>query len=172
MKNYITPKGLKRLQDEYDFLVKLDRPKTVEVVKWAASLGDRSENADYQYGKKRLREIDKRLRFLSQRLKLAEVVDPVGFKSQKIQFGATVELESIEGEIRTVSIVGVDESSPRDGRVSWQSPLGKSLIGKEVGDDVSVQTPSGVVEYSILQINYCDIRLPAWEAPELKELKS
>ena len=164
--NYITPSGFKRLQDEYTFYKKEERPHITKLVAWAASLGDRSENADYLYGKKRLREIDKRMRFLSSRIGSAQVVDPLEQKrlhaaNQKrpIQFGATVTLEDSEGQEKVVSIVGVDESNVKKGRVSWQSPLGKSLLGKEVGDHVVVRAPGGENEYEIVEFIYKEIEI-------------
>lgn len=153
-KNYITPLGFKKLQDEYSHLSKVERPETVKVVTWAASLGDRSENADYQYGKKRLREIDRRLRFLSKRIAAAVIVDPESVQSEKIQFGASVTLEDEAGEIKELSIVGSDEIETKRGHVSWLSPVGKALLGKERGDDVTVRTPKGNKEYTVLDVKY------------------
>lgn len=165
--NYITPGGLKRLQDEYNDLSFSQRPSIVAMVKWAASLGDRSENADYQYGKKKLREIDRRLRFLDSRLKNIKVINPEDLKSHKIQFGACVRIMDIENEYeKVVFIVGVDETSPSDGRISWQSPLGRSLIGKELGDIVIVKAPRGELEYEINHIEYKKINIPPWEKME------
>ena len=137
--------------------MKIERPKTTEVVKWAASLGDRSENADYKYGKKKLREIDKRLRFLSKRIDESVVIDPVKSENSKIQFGATVEVEDEEGELKTFVIVGADEINPKRGLISWKSPIGKSLIGKEEGDEIQVRTPSGNKEYFINTVEYLEI---------------
>lgn len=156
-KNYITPKGLKTLQDEYDLLTKVERPEVTKIVAWAASLGDRSENADYIYGKKRLREIDRRTRFLSKRIELAFVVDPTKTVSEKIQFGATVILEDEEGLRKTVSIVGVDEIDTKKNRISWRSPLGSSLIGFKVGDTIDVQIPQGLLSYEIIEILYVEL---------------
>ena len=133
-KNYITPFGLKRLIDERDFLLKIERPKVVSVVSWAASLGDRSENADYIYGKKRLREIDRRLKFLGKRINLAFIVDPLSIKSKTIQFGASVIFREESGEEKKVTIVGIDEINIEKGLISWKSPIGKTLLGKMVGD--------------------------------------
>ncbi|MCR9203153.1 MAG: transcription elongation factor GreB [Halobacteriovoraceae bacterium] len=166
-KNYITPRGLKRLQDEYDYLKKVERPKVCDVVSWAASLGDRSENADYQYGKKRLREIDKRMRFLARRIDCAIVINPMDQKSERIQFGATVILVDEEGAKKEISIVGIDESDARSGRVSWKSPLGKSLLGKSDGDSVLVRAPSGEREFEILSFSYDDILMKefVYESP-------
>lgn len=156
-KNYITPKGLARLQDEYDFLKKVERPKVCDLVSWAASLGDRSENADYLYGKKRLREIDRRMRFLSHRISCAFVINPVNREMSQIQFGATVELENDQGKREKFSIVGVDEIDGHYGKISWKSPLGKSLLGKDVGDVIVVQAPKGEKEYEIISFVYEDI---------------
>lgn len=156
-KNYITPLGYKRMVDEHEFLTKVDRPEVTKTVTWAASLGDRSENADYQYGKKRLREIDKRLRFLNRRMNIAEVVNPVDFSSNKIQFGATVSVEDGNGEGRIFCIVGEDEIDIKKGHISWKSPVGSSLLGKEVGDNVIVQVPKGEIEIEILKIEYIKI---------------
>jgi len=126
-------------------------------VAWAASNGDRSENADYLYGKKRLREIDKRVRFLVQRIEIAVVVDPAGVEADKVQFGATVIIGDEEGVTRTFSIVGVDEIDTGRGLISWKSPIGSSLIGKEVGDTIDVHTPKGVISYEIIEIIYREI---------------
>jgi len=126
-------------------------------VAWAASNGDRSENADYLYGKKRLREIDKRVRFLVQRIEIAVVVDPAGVEADKVQFGATVIIGDEEGVTRTFSIVGVDEIDTGRGLISWKSPIGSSLIGKEVGDTIDVRTPKGVISYEIIEIIYREI---------------
>ncbi len=156
-KNYITPKGLKVLQDELHQLSRVERPEVTKVVAWAASNGDRSENADYLYGKKRLREIDKRVRFLVQRIEIAVVVDPAGVEADKVQFGATVIIGDEEGVTRTFSIVGVDEIDTGRGLISWKSPIGSSLIGKEVGDTIDVRTPKGVISYEIIEIIYREI---------------
>lgn len=156
-KNYITPIGHKKLKDELDHLLKVERPETTKVIQWAAGNGDRSENADYIYGKKRLREIDRRIRFLTDRLDKAIVVNPVEIVSEKIQFGATVEISDEEGNTKIISIVGVDEINTEKGHLSWRSPIGGSLIGKEEGDAISVRTPNGVLEYEIITITYKDI---------------
>jgi transcription elongation factor GreB len=153
-KNYITPKGMKALQDELHQLARIERPEVTKTVAWAASNGDRSENADYIYGKKRLREIDKRTRFLSNRIDCAIVVDPVSIKATCVQFGATVEIEDEEGERRVFSIVGVDEINTAKGHISWKSPIGSSLIGKETGDTIDVRTPKGTISYEIIGIHY------------------
>lgn len=156
-KNYITPIGFKKLVDELDHLVKIERPEITKTIAWAASNGDRSENADYIYGKKRLREIDKRIRFLKHRIDAAHVVNPVEIKSTKIQFGATVTLCDEEGVEKKISIVGVDEINTVKGHLSWKSPIGNSLIGKVEGESIVVRTPKGEIEYEILTIEYGDI---------------
>jgi transcription elongation factor GreB len=157
-KNYITPKGHMRLSDELRHLTRIERPEVTKTVAWAASNGDRSENADYIYGKKRLREIDKRTRFLSLRLDLAVVVDPEKVLSEKVQFGATVTVEDEDsGDVKTISIVGVDEINTEKNQLSWRSPLGSSLIGKEVGDTISVKIPAGIKTYEIIEIIYVKI---------------
>jgi transcription elongation factor GreB len=153
-KNYITPTGLKRLKDEYAELLHKERPKVVEVVAWAASNGDRSENADYQYGKKRLREIDRRLKFLTDRLDAAEVVDPSKVQADKVLFGATVTIANEEGDELIYQIVGEDELDPKAGKVSWKSPIAKTLLGKKVDDAVVLQKPSGAEEIVIVKIEY------------------
>lgn len=152
--NYITPSGHKKLVDELEQLLRIERPEVTKLVQWAASNGDRSENADYLYGKKRLREIDRRVRFLSQRLEAAVIVDPAKINSMKVQFGATLEVADDEGKSRVYSIVGVDEVDTAKGRISWQSPIGKTLIGKSVGDEVLVKIPSGEVTLEIIKIIY------------------
>ena len=156
-KNYITPIGYQRLIEEWDHLTKVDRPKVVEVVSWAASLGDRSENADYQYGKKRLREIDRRLRFLNTRINIAIVIDPKEAKSKKVQFGAKVTLIDSQGEKKVYFIVGVDEINSKKGLISWRSPIAKGLMGKEVYDEVQIQTPNGICEFEIESVEYFEI---------------
>lgn len=157
-KNYITPRGFKRLQDELHQLARIERPEVTKTVAWAASNGDRSENADYIYGKKRLREIDKRVRFLSSRIDIAVVVDPTSVKSEKVQFGATVSIsDEDDGVERVVSIVGVDEINTEKNQISWRSPLGSSLIGKVVGDTISVRIPIGTKSYEIINIEYVSI---------------
>jgi transcription elongation factor GreB len=152
--NYISPKGHQKLVDELDQLVKIERPEVTRLVQWAASNGDRSENADYLYGKRRLREIDRRIRFLTQRLDAAVIVDPTKITSQKIQFGATVELIDEDGVNKTFTIVGVDEVDTAKGRISWQSPIGKTLIGKALDEEVLVKTPSGELTYEVVSIVY------------------
>jgi transcription elongation factor GreB len=152
--NYITPRGHKTLIDELEQLLRVERPEVTKLVQWAASNGDRSENADYLYGKKRLREIDRRVRFLSQRLDAAVIVDPATIKSSRVQFGATLHVSDEEGNRKIYSIVGVDEVDTAKGRISWQSPIGRSLIGKEEGDEVLVKIPAGEVTLEIVKIIY------------------
>ncbi len=153
-KNYITPTGLERLRQEYGQLLNGERPKVVETVAWAASNGDRSENADYIYGKRRLREIDRRLRWLSDRLEKAEVVEPSQVRSTKVVFGATVTIEDEDGETVTYQIVGEDETDIKALQISWKSPLARALLGKTVGDEVTVRKPSGEVSVRIEKIEY------------------
>lgn len=152
--NYISPKGHQKLVDELDQLLKVERPEVTKLIQWAASNGDRSENADYIYGKRRLREIDRRIRFLSQRLDASVIVDPTKITSEKIQFGATVELIDEDGNNRKFTIVGVDEVDTAKGRISWQSPIGKTLIGKASGEEVLVKTPSGEITYEVVSVIY------------------
>ncbi len=153
-KNYITPSGFKKLRDEHKQLLEVERPKIVEVVSWAAGNGDRSENADYIYGKRRLREIDRRLRFLGKRMEIAEVVDPIAQSADSIRFGATVTVHDEEGEARVYVIIGIDESDPKIGRISWISPLGRALLKAKVGDSVTVHTPKGAQDLEIVSIEY------------------
>lgn len=155
--NYITPRGHQRLIDELENLLRVERPEVTKLVQWAASNGDRSENADYLYGKKRLREIDRRVRFLSQRLDQAVVVDPVKVITERIQFGATVRVVDEEGEEKTYTIVGVDEVNTALGRISWQSPIGRALIGKVVGDEVLVRVPAGEITLEVVNVRYQSI---------------
>ena len=152
--NYITPKGHQRIVDELEHLLKVERPEVTKLVQWAASNGDRSENADYLYGKRRLREIDRRLRFLNQRLDAAVIVDPTKTKSNKVQFGATVEVSDEEGRSKIYTIVGVDEVDTTKNRISWQSPIGKTLLGKEEGDEVLIRIPAGEITYEVVTITY------------------
>jgi transcription elongation factor GreB len=154
VKNYITPAGYRRLRDELALLWEVERPKLVETIAWAASNGDRSENADYIYGKRRLREVDRRIRFLSRRLEIAAVVDNAGQDADQVFFGATVTYADRSGRERTVSIVGVDEVDPARGRVSWISPVAKALLKAREGDAVTVQTPAGAEEIEVLAIRY------------------
>jgi transcription elongation factor GreB len=158
VKNYITPSGLQRLRDELRFLLARERPAVTEVVAWAASNGDRSENADYQYGKRRLREIDRRIRFLTKRIDAAEVVDPEaprrGRAATQIFFGATVRYASAEGVERVVSIVGVDEVDLNRNRISWMSPLARALMKSGPGDRVVLHAPRGTEHLQILEVRY------------------
>ena len=151
----LTPDGHARLKDELKQLRTVERPKVVDIVSWAASNGDRSENGDYIYGKKRLREIDRRMRFLMKRLDVAEVVDPARQTNRdKVFFGAWVTFENSRGEEKTVRIVGVEEARLEDGEISWVSPMARALMGKEEGDLAPVQTPNGVDEVEVLAISY------------------
>jgi len=152
--NYVTPAGHKRLNDELGRLWKVDRPKLVDTIAWAASNGDRSENGDYIYGKRKLREIDRRIRFLSKRLDSAVVVDNAGKKHERVYFGATVTVADGNGAEQTVSIVGVDELDPARGRVSWISPIATALLKGSVGDVVTLRTPRGTEEIEIVDIRY------------------
>lgn len=152
--NYITPEGFLKLQDEFKRLFHEERPKLVETITWAAGNGDRSENGDYIYGKKRLREIDKRLKFLRDRIESARVVDPKSVNSDKIVFGATVTLVDDGGEERSYQIVGEDEIEPGKNRISWKSPMAKALLGKVVGDEVEISRPAGPLVVEILNIQY------------------
>lgn len=155
LKNYITPAGHRRLMEEFDQLWKVERPEMVRTVSWAASNGDRSENGDYIYGKKKLREIDRRLRFLSKRLDNAEVVDPAQRgECDQVFFGATVMVSNAKGEEHTYSIVGMDEVDPGRGHISWISPLAKALIKAREGDVVTLRTPGGVEELEVMEISY------------------
>lgn len=159
-KNYITPAGLKKLKDEALYLIDKERPDLVKVVSWAASNGDRSENGDYIYGKRRLREIDKRIRFLTQRLDAAVVVDPANRESsEQIFFGATVTYVNENGTEHTVSIVGIDEANVSRGLISWISPLAKSLLKSKKGDVVLHQSPSGTEELEITEVRYESISI-------------
>lgn len=154
-KNYITPHGLRALTQEFNYLKLTERPEVTRVVSWAAGNGDRSENGDYIYGKKRLREIDSRLRFLAKRIESAEVIDPSSLKGLKIRFGATVTYS--DPEEKTVFIVGEDEIDPARGKISWRSPLAKALMNKEPGDVVEFNTPKGLVEVEIVEVTYREI---------------
>jgi len=156
-KNYITPGGYKRLHDELDKLWKVDRPKLVDTIAWAASNGDRSENGDYIYGKRKLREIDRRIRFLNQRVDSAVIVDNTGKAHEIVYFGATVTVADEDGNERTVSIVGTDELDLSRGRVSWVSPIATALLKGSVGDVVILRTPRGDEELEILAIRYDEL---------------
>ena len=153
--NYMTPQGYARLKEELVRLLDTERPEVVRIVSWAASNGDRSENGDYIYGKRRLREIDRRIRYLTKRLDTAAVVDPAQREeTDQIFFGATVTYAAQDGTERTVSIVGVDEADAQRGRVSWISPIAKALLRKRAGDSVSFATPSGMEEIEIVDVRY------------------
>lgn len=152
MKNYITPTGLEKLKTELRKLRDEERPKLLETIAWAAGNGDRSENADYIYGKKRLREIEKRLRFLTKRLEIAEVVDPATISTEKVSFGARVTIRDESGATVDYQIVGEDEIDTAAGQISWQSPIAKALLGKKQGDAVSVHRPAGTIEVEIVAI--------------------
>jgi len=154
-KNYITRDGYTRLRSELEHLMNVERPDVVQIVSWAASNGDRSENGDYLYGKKRLREIDRRIRFLTRRLEIAEVVDPAHQPNRdKVFFGATVVYSDSAGEEFRVTIVGVDEAEPLEGRISWISPVARALIKAKEGDTVTLRTPGGMEELDILEVRY------------------
>ena len=154
-KNYITPAGMTRLREEYDQLFHIERPKMVEVVSWAAGNGDRSENGDYLYGRKRLREIDRRLNQLSGKMKAAVVIDPAQQPQQdRVFFGAQVTYVDEEDREHTVTLVGQDEADAGQGRVSWFAPIARALRGARVGDAVTVQTPHGPQELEVLAIRY------------------
>jgi transcription elongation factor GreB len=159
-KNYITPAGFRRLQEELDHLWKRERPELVKVVSWAASNGDRSENGDYLYGKKRLREIDRRVRFLRKRLENALVVDPAQRgECDQVFFGATVTVERGDGSMLTCSIVGVDEADAGRGRISWVSPLAAALLKARVDDSVTLRGPEGAEELYVVEVEYREIVL-------------
>ena len=154
-KNYMTPQGHDRMRSELLQLIDDERPKVVEIVHWAASNGDRSENGDYIYGKKRLREIDRRIRFLTKRLELASISDPsVHHGNDQIFFGATVTYEDLQGQATTVTILGIDEADSLKGQVSWVSPIARALLKSRVGDVVKLQTPKGVQDIEVVQVSY------------------
>jgi len=154
-RNYITPAGHKRLKDELLQLIDVERPEVVRTVAWAASNGDRSENGDYIYGKKRLREIDRRIRFLTKRLDKAEVVDPAAREStDQVFFGATVLYATADGRENRVRIVGIDEVDPARGQVSWISPIARALLKAREGDSVQLRTPVGVETLEVLEVRY------------------
>ena len=157
VKNYMTPEGHRRMQEELRRLMRDERPKVVEVVAWAAGNGDRSENGDYIYGKKRLREIDSRIRFLTKRLESAEIVDPHRQKNRdQVFFGATVTYADRDGTEKTVTIVGIDEADLDQGQVSWVSPIARALMKAHEGDVVELRTPSGIEPIEIIEIRYRD----------------
>jgi transcription elongation factor GreB len=155
VKNYISPAGYQRLRSELLHLIDVERPEVVKTVSWAASNGDRSENGDYIYGKRRLREIDRRIRFLTQRLDLAQVVDASTQENvDQVFFGARVVYEDGKGTVRSLSIVGVDEAEPLAGKVSWVAPIARALLKARVGDVVTLQTPQGREDITVLEIHY------------------
>ena len=154
-KNYITPHGYRRLRLELFDLIDNQRPKVVDVVHWAASNGDRSENGDYIYGKKRLREIDRRIRFLTQRLEIAEISDPcIHHGSDQVFFGATVTYSDARGHENTVTILGVDEAISAMGQISWKSPVAGALLKARTGDEVTLMTPQGMQSLEVLDVQY------------------
>lgn len=154
-KNYVTPQGYARLRGELMSLLDEERPKVVEVVSWAAKNGDRSENGDYLYGKKRLREIDRRIRLLTKRLDIAEVVDPsLHHGHDQVFFGATVSYANDRGEERTITIKGIDEADSSRGEVSWIAPVARALLKARIGDEVTLQTPGGLERLEILDVTY------------------
>lgn len=159
-KNYMTPAGYARLKSELEHLLKKERPHIVEVVAWAASNGDRSENGDYLYGKKRLREIDRRIRYLNKRLAASQVVDPTQQQNcEQVFFGATVVIADHTGDEQTYRIVGIDEADAGRGLISWTSPLARSLIKNREGDSIRFQSPSGWREIDIIEVRYEAIEL-------------
>jgi transcription elongation factor GreB len=165
-RNYMTPAGYARLRVELFGLIDDERPKVVEIVHWAASNGDRSENGDYLYGKKRLRDIDRRIRFLTRRLEIAEVVDPaVHHGSDQVYFGATVTYVEDTGAERTVTILGIDEADSLQGQVTWVSPIARTLLKSREGDELKLLTPAGVVAIEVLQVSYPNA---ASELPPIK----
>ena len=169
VKNYITPSGLQRLKDEHRFLLTRERPAVVEVVAWAASNGDRSENADYKYGKRRLRQIDGRIRFLTKRIEAAEVVDTEtprsGHSAKRAFFGATVRYANAAGVSRVVSIVGTDEVDLNRNHISWVSPLARALMKSEAGDSVVLQLPRGTENLTVLEVRYQHISVEPFREP-------
>ena len=176
VKNYITPGGLQRLIDEHRFLLTRERPAVTKVVSWAASNGDRSENADYQYGKRRLRQIDGRLRFLTKRIDAAEVVDPErprsGQAAERAFFGATVRYATAQGEERVVSIVGTDEVDLSRNHISWVSPLGRALMKSTAGDRITLQAPGGTEFLTVVEVSYERIPVEPFREPPGAESSS
>jgi transcription elongation factor GreB len=175
VKNYITPGGLQRLQDEHRFLLTRERPAVTAVVAWAASNGDRSENADYQYGKRRLRQIDGRIRFLTKRIEAAEVVDPAtprtGQAATRAFFGATVRYANAAGAELVVSIVGADEVDLHRNHISWVSPLGRALLKSAAGDNVVLQAPGGTEYLDVLEVCYKRIAVEPFREPPGSEAR-
>lgn len=172
-KNYMTPGGYARLAAEYRWLLEKERPEVTATVSWAAGNGDRSENGDYIYGKKRLREIDRRLRYLSKRLDSAEVIDPAAPRddNHRIFFGATVCFSNQAGEEKTVSIVGMDEIDPLKGYISWISPVARALLAAQEGDTVTLRTPGGIEELEILSVSYHAIPMDPFVPPSSSSKK-
>ena len=168
-KNYITPSGLERLKDEHRFLLTRERPAVAEVVAWAAGNGDRSDNADYRYGKRRLRQIDGRIRFLTKRIEAAEVVDPEAPRSAQAKtrafFGATVRYANSTGAERVVSIVGTDEVDLDRNHISWVSPLGRALMKSAAGDSVVLNAPGGTESLTVLEVRYERIAVEPFREP-------
>ena len=169
VKNYITPSGLQRLKDEHRFLLTRERPAVTKVVAWAAGNGDRSENADYQYGKRRLRQIDRRIRFLTKRIDAAEIVDPEAPRSGRaathVFFGATVRYANASGTERVVSVVGADEVDLDRSHISWLSPLARALMKCGVGDRVVLHAPGGTEQLQILEVRYQPIPMQPFSEP-------
>lgn len=160
-KNYITPAGYQRIKEELLHLIDVDRPEVVRIVHWAASNGDRSENGDYIYGKRRLREIDRRIRFLTKRMDLAAIVDPsVHHGTDQVFFGASVTYRNQAGAIHTITIVGIDELDPLNGKISWVSPVARAITKARAGDVITLMTPHGAEELELLEVHY-----PAPAAP-------
>ena len=160
-KNYITPAGYARLRDELFALIDTERPKIVDIVHWAASNGDRSENGDYLYGKKRLREIDRRIRFLTKRMEIAVVSDPgIHHDSDQVFFGATVVYADSRGQERTVTILGIDEADSAQGQISWISPVARTLLKAREGDVLKLHTPVGVEDIEVLTVTYPKAGVP------------
>jgi transcription elongation factor GreB len=168
-KNYITPAGLQRLRDEHRFLLTRERPAVTQVVAWAAGNGDRSENADYQYGKRRLRQIDRRIRFLTKQIDAAEVVDPEtprsGRAATQVFFGATVRYATAAGAERLVRVVGVDEVDLDRGYISWISPLARALMKSKPGDSVVLHAPGGTEQLDVLEVRYEHIPMEPFSEP-------
>ncbi|MGC4075536.1 MAG: transcription elongation factor GreB [Rubrivivax sp.] len=154
-RNYMTPQGYRMLREELMSLLDVERPKIVETVSWAAKNGDRSENGDYLYGKKRLREIDRRIRFLTKRLDIAEVADPSAHHgSDQVFFGATVTYANAKGEERTITIKGIDEADNLKGEVSWVAPIARALLKSREGDEVQLMTPGGLETIEVVEVRY------------------
>jgi transcription elongation factor GreB len=175
VKNYITPAGLQRLRDELKFLLARERPAVTQVVAWAAGNGDRSENADYQYGKRRLRQIDRRIRFLTKRIDAAEVVDPeaprTGRAATHVFFGATVRYANAAGDERVISVVGLDEVDLDRSYISWRSPLAGALMKAGPGDSVILRAPGGTEELEVLDVRYARIPMDPFKEPPGAEAK-